>query len=210
MSDNLPQTVDIRKQRREFTRQAILNAALALITRRGLHNLSLREIARQVEYSPAGLYEYFDSKEAIIQALSDAGDALLKDRLAQVPSDLPPDGRLVALGLAYIDFARTQPEYFQLMFSELTTRRTSLNDPVQEDKPYYFVAEAVQEGIDQALFQTGPGYGVGEITYGLWSLVHGAATLQLRKLRGHQDDFSAIDRAVLDTFIQGLGKRNEP
>jgi AcrR family transcriptional regulator len=209
MTDNLPQAVDIRKERHEFTRQAILNAALVLITQHGLHNLSLREIARQVGYSPAGLYKYFDSKEAIIQALSDEGDGLLNDRLAQVPSDLPADGRLVALGLAYIDFARTQPEYFQLMFSELTTRRTSLNDPVQEDKPYYFVAKAVQEGIDQALFQTQPGYDVGEITYGLWSLVHGAAMLQLRKLRGHQDDFSGIDRVVLHTFVQGLGKRNE-
>jgi AcrR family transcriptional regulator len=56
------------------------------------HNLSLREIARQVGYSPAGLYEYFDSKKAIMQALSDEGDSLLNERLAQVPADLPPDG----------------------------------------------------------------------------------------------------------------------
>jgi AcrR family transcriptional regulator len=201
-------TSNLREQRRSFTKQVILEAALALVARHGLYNLSLREIARQVGYSPAALYEYFDSKEAIVQALSAEGDLLLNERLAEVPPDLPPDQRLVELGLAYIDFARTHYDHFKLMFGELPTRRTSLNDPLQKDKPFYYLAKAVKDGIDQGLFKSSPDFGSGEIAYGLWSLAHGAAALQTTKLRTLQNRFQSIDRENLSALIKGLGYKN--
>lgn len=155
-------------------------------------------------YSPAALYEYFDSKEAIVQALSDEGDELLNSRLAEVSPDLPPGERLTALGLAYVAFARAYPEHFKLMFGELSTNRTSINDPVDEAKPYDYLSKTVLEGIEQGLFKTRPGYGAGEIAYGLWSLAHGAATLQGTKLRGYKEEFPPIDRSIFETFIKGL------
>jgi AcrR family transcriptional regulator len=198
-------TIDLRRQRREYTQRAIMDTALALVAEHGLHQLSLREVARRVGYSPAAMYEYFASKEALIQALADEGDLLLRARLSTTSEDLPPGERVISLGLAYVDFARTHPEHFHLMFSELSTSRTSLNDPLDEEKPYYPVAKAVADGIAAGEFGTRPGYGLGEITYGLWALAHGIASLQRTKLRHVVDDFPPIDRAVLETLVSGLG-----
>jgi AcrR family transcriptional regulator len=209
MSIKASHSSTLRAKRRQFTRQAILDAALDLINEHGLYNLSLREIARRVGYSPAALYEYFDSKEAIVHALSDQGDSLLKDRLSEVPPDLPPDQRLVELGLAYIDFARKNTQHFNLIFNELSTRRTSLNDPINEEKPYYMVAKAVRDGINLGIFQSRPGFSLGEIAYGMWALAHGAASLQTTKLKGFQGEFHPTDRALFTTFIKGLQQNHE-
>jgi len=66
-----------RQERQADTRKAILQTALELIAEKGLDKLSLREIARRVGYSPAGLYEYFDSKEGILLTLAEEGDGWL-------------------------------------------------------------------------------------------------------------------------------------
>ena len=51
-----------RQRRHEKSQQAILDIAAKLIVEHGHEKLSLREVARQADYSPAGLYEYFKSK----------------------------------------------------------------------------------------------------------------------------------------------------
>ena len=121
MTDSTP-----RERRYARTRQAILDAARQLIAEQGLDKFSLRELARRVDYSPAGLYEYFSSKDEIVTAVAAEGFDRLSAYLDRVASDLPPAERLVAIGLAYVGFAHNNPDYFTLMFSDLPSRRTSL------------------------------------------------------------------------------------
>jgi len=197
-------TASPRQRRREQTRRAILDAALKLIAEQGAAHLSLRELARRVDYSPAGLYEYFDGHQGVLEALAQEGDAALDALLAEVPGELPPEARLVAYGLAYVRFARTQPQHFEVMFNVLATRRTALAEPVRAEAPYARVVAAVQAGVAQGLFHARPGFGPEAMAYGLWSLAHGAATLQLTKLRRYGEDLSATDQALFETFIAGL------
>ena len=62
-----------RAKRHQRTRDAILEAARHIVHEDGIGGLSMREIARRIEYSPAGLYEYFGSKEEIIDAICEEG-----------------------------------------------------------------------------------------------------------------------------------------
>ena len=55
-----------RERRAQRTRDAILEAARQIIGKDGIDGLSTRGIADAIDYSPAGLYEYFGSKEEII------------------------------------------------------------------------------------------------------------------------------------------------
>lgn len=50
-------------------RATILNSARALISKGGLENISIRKIAKQMNYSPAIVYHYFHNKEAILDSL---------------------------------------------------------------------------------------------------------------------------------------------
>ncbi|UCN15462.1 TetR/AcrR family transcriptional regulator [Cellulomonas iranensis] len=50
-----------------LSRQAILDATLALVRERGVERVSLRDVARAVATGPASLYAYFDSRETLLE-----------------------------------------------------------------------------------------------------------------------------------------------
>lgn len=205
MNDTTP-----RERRSERTRQTILQAALALVIEKGLNKLSLREIARRTDYSPAGLYEYFASKDAIVEALvCDASDRFFT-HLNRVSQALPVDEYLIDLGMAYIEFANLNPDHFMMMFTHYQALPVvHLSDfmPSGDSNAYGLLMEGVQRAIDSGLFQAQPDYDKVGITYSLWSLVHGLATLQATYLRQFKWDFPAADRHALQAFIEGLRRR---
>ena len=88
--------IETPRQRRKAKNQAsILDAATHLLVTKGFENVSLREIAKQADYSPAGLYKLFDSKAAIIKAVHARENQQLLDLLATVPNTLSPMQRLI-------------------------------------------------------------------------------------------------------------------
>tara|TARA_B100000609_G_scaffold122520_1_gene97547 strand:- start:19942 stop:20541 length:600 start_codon:yes stop_codon:yes gene_type:complete len=192
-----------KQRRQERTRQAILDAARELILEKGLDRLSLRAVARKVDYSPAGLYEYFANKEAIITTLAQQVSSrlylALENEVQQ--SDEPP---LVAIGLAYIRFARENREDFQLMFSRFHSNRTSEDAPVSQHSPYKVLADAVKQSIQDGSIHMPTHMSVDQIGYSLWALCHGAAMLQISHLDGFQADFEATDRFAFQALLEGL------
>lgn len=196
-----------REKRQARTRQEILDAALALISEKGADKFSLRALARRVEYSPAGLYEYFDSKDAIIDAVCEEGDRRLMRCLLRVPLDLAPDQYLVELGTAYVHFALRNEEHFMLMFSQVPDGPTVSYEDVNEDGAYGVLLRGVQRGIDNGVIQASPDFGRNDIALAVWSLVHGSAVMQLTNLHNLQYDFDTAVRLSLGTFLRGLSPR---
>lgn len=196
-----------RERRHERTKEAILTAARQLIAERGADNLSLRAIARRIDYSPAALYEYFDSKEAIVDTLCDQGNARLSRYLRRVPVDLPFEEYMVQLLEAYIDFARQNPELYSLMFTQLTIGVSEVPVEFHPDDSFTILIRAVQRGHDEGLFQVGDDYGVFEIAYSLWAMAHGMAMLQVNYMRDFNFDFESADRQTVQVFLNGLKQR---
>ncbi len=192
-----------RQKRHEKSRQIILDVAAKLIVENGYENLSLREVARQADYSPAALYEYFKSREDILLVLSEQiGDQMLV-LMNEVPASLPPLERIIQLGQVYIRFAVSNPSKFQLMNS-LPSKRKSLNEPVSTNSPYQLVLNAVSAAIKSGDIKRPRGIHAEEITYSLWALIHGASMLRLTHLRDFQADFEKIDQVAIKTFLKGL------
>ncbi len=196
-------TKTTRQHRQANTRQAVLQTALSLITEKGLDKLSLREIARRVEYSPAGLYEYFDGKDDILRALAREGDARLRAAFERISPDLSPVERLIQIGLAYVDFVIHNSEFFTVMNS-LPSTYTSLDQPAPTESSYYNILQAVQNAIDAGHIRPRENFGRDEITYSIWAMVHGMGTLRLGHLREFKADFETANRQALETFLAGL------
>ena len=193
-----------RQQRHVEIKAAIMQAARAVILEAGPEHFSLREVARRSGYSPAGLYEYFSGKEDLLRAVADESLAQLHAALSYAASRLPPAERLIALGLAYVRFARDNPQHFMLIFARLPSQRTSLQSPALPSSPYQLVLHTVREGVDAGVFVARPGFGVEQMAYGLWVMAHGMAMLQQTHLQQFQADFVAHDRRVLEVFVHGL------
>lgn len=192
-----------RQRRQARTQQAILDAARQIITQQGADQLSMRAIAARIDYSPAGLYEYFGSKEEILQALSTQGHQRLRDHLLQVNTDLPPADYLLALGLAYIEFAQANPDYYLLMFTTPPSP-ADIDSMLGESSSYPVLLEAIRRGLEAGVFKARRGYGQEEMAYSAWALVHGIAMLRITYLVDFPIDLAAADRGALLTFGRGL------
>jgi AcrR family transcriptional regulator len=195
-------TGSARTRRHERTRDAIVAAALEIVSTEGVDALSLREVARRVEYSPAGLYEYFGSKEEIIAAVISEGYRRLSLQLSQILTDLPPYERLIELGAAYLEFARANPQHYLLMFTALP--EWWIEGKVNVGSAYQTLVDTVQAGIEQGVFLPREGLGLEELSYTCWAMVHGMAMLQLNQLQGMQSEYSQKDRAVLHILVNGI------
>lgn len=196
-----------RERRQKRTRQAILDTALELIIENGADKLSLREIARRIDYSPAGLYEYFGSKDEIVETLCTIGNTQLSNYINKSSTALPSQERLIEMGLAYIRFARENPQLFKLMFTRLTPSIIEMPTSVKGLDPqdsFVIVSREIQAAVENGIIQVQENYSTPEIAYSLWALVHGMAVLQTTYLNDMHFDFENADRHTMQAFIRGL------
>ena len=191
-----------RKKRAARTRQAILDAARELITERGAYNLSLREIARRIEYSPAGLYEYFRSKDDIIAAVVEDGFARFANYLFSVPHTLSSADYLPELGLAYVRFAVQNPQHFMLIFNTISIHGEGERGIYISEGTFQTLINGLQRAQEAGHIHAS--HDLQLLSYGAWSLVHGMATLQLTQLRSQDADWEAATKQILHIWFNCL------
>ncbi|MGZ4507568.1 MAG: TetR/AcrR family transcriptional regulator [Blastococcus sp.] len=112
---------DRRVERHAATRREILDAAWNLARERGLAGWSLRDVATAVGMRAPSLYGYFDSKNALYDALFAEGNAELLARAGRAHADLLARGAgpaeiLRAAAMLFFDFGVEDPARFQLLF----------------------------------------------------------------------------------------------
>ena len=196
-----------RERRFQRTKQAILDAALAIIREDGPAALSMRSLADRIDYSAAGLYEYFGGKDAIIAEVCLQGHARLASHMRPADASLPVVDYLYEIGIGYIRFALENPDYFLLMFTVVAPGSTADFSPeklLEGDSSFHILLGAIRRGIEEGVFPVRPGFGLMEMAYTAWATVHGIAMLRLTNLRDYPLDFETADREALHNFARGL------
>ena len=194
-----------RERRHAKTKQAILVAAQQIIAERGTEGLSMREIAQRIEYSPSGLYEYFRGKDEIIQGLCEEGFERLSERIRyRIAIEHAPIQRLIASGLAYLEFATQHREQYMLMFNAVPDMRLPLEEIGNNNSAYGLLKQIVQECIDAHEFRVREQYGQEEISYQFWALLHGIAMLRLTLFSKEGNDFDTFNRRILNDVAENL------
>ncbi|MBI1844135.1 MAG: TetR/AcrR family transcriptional regulator [Actinobacteria bacterium] len=108
---------DRRAERHAATRAEILEAAWEQVRANGLAALSLRDLARTIGMQPSSLYSYFDSKNAIYDAMYAQGAQQFVDE--QKASMRTPDDPLEALKAVlrfFVNFCAADSARYQLLF----------------------------------------------------------------------------------------------
>jgi AcrR family transcriptional regulator len=168
-----------RERRHRATREEILAVARGLMLEEGVEGLSIREVARRTGFSPASLYTYFSSKDEIVAALTEESFRELNEYLSRVSGDLPPEERLVQLGLAYMEFAEDNPaDLACVVNSSMVAELPEGIDPSLGLAAAHKLSDTLRDGIAAGVFPSGDDEVVAEMAYGLWSLVHGMTLLR--------------------------------
>jgi len=193
-----------RDRRRLSTRAEILAAARELLLEVGPEALSLRQVARRADFSPASLYNYFSSRDEIIASLFAESFERLDVYLRRVPADLPPEKRVVELGMAYMDFGRDNP-----MDLRCILLATSQELPPSSGKALglgaaRMIGDTFRRGMEQGVFGCGTRMSAAEMAYGTWALVHGMVSVAGIDLGEVAGELSADPRRVLEGYVQLL------
>ena len=157
-------------------RQALVEAAVAVMAEKDVASISLREVARKAGVTPAAPYHHFADKRALLAAVAEAGYQQMTvalERAAGRSAEDSPDA-LARLATAYVKFALEHPARYQVMLS-----------PELSDAAEFPAMHAAADGTFQMLLarlkkvappKTGDeALRIAALT--LWSLVHGMTSL---------------------------------
>jgi AcrR family transcriptional regulator len=191
-----------RERRHRETQDEILEAAREVLLERGAADLSLREIARRAGFSPGALYKYFDSKDDVVRALADRAMGALMTAFERVSTDLPTDERAVELGMAFLEFARHNPEDVAV----ITLHESMPEAPLSHE--HAGVEETVlgvfRQGAAEGVFTLPTPEDADFMAYGAWALVQGLATLEQRQRPAIAARLRAKQRRLLQAYVNGL------
>lgn len=155
-------TIERKEREKEQRRKAILKAARKIFFERGLHAASMDEIAELAELSKGALYLYFKSKEDLYVSLLEEGLAILRRMFEEVAArPLPPDEALREIGLAYYEYYKRYPDYFQILkFADTRGLHSKLSHDVLECTQQCsmsclrVVASVFERGVQAGIFRS--------------------------------------------------------
>lgn len=172
--------------RRERSRQemitAIVGAAEGIVSRDGTDALTIRAVANALGYSPGALYEYFESKEAILCALYFHGTGGLDSCCVDIVQNQPADANVLTLvtdlGRTYRSFALDNAELYRLSFCGIDASQVvaEMASPESQTGSFGIIVQAVQRGISEGSIVDLPPT---DIAFTLWSAIHGFVLLEI-------------------------------
>ncbi|MFA5948907.1 MAG: TetR/AcrR family transcriptional regulator [Hyphomicrobium sp.] len=193
-------------------REALIEAALTLISEKGPGGFTFAEAARAAGVSPAAPYRHFRDRDALIADVARRGfEAFAATLGAAWGSDAPnPRAAIDRLGAAYLAFARREPAYFSAMFESGLSLADYPDLRAEGDKAFAVLRDACE-----ALVATLPPTIPKEhrpppmmMALHIWSLSHGIAALFARGDRSRRpipiEPEELLEAAVL-IYLDGLG-----
>ena len=131
-----------RAVKRQNNRDAILDAARDVFAEIGYGGTTVRDIIRRTNLASGTFYNYFNSKEAVFNALSDENGAELRQRATSF------DGFIEAMFLTYFSYYANNRENYMLTRSN--RGRTGMNEVMQGPQVRAGLAE-LNDYIHQAI-----------------------------------------------------------
>jgi AcrR family transcriptional regulator len=187
-------------------RMLILDAARKIFLEKGYEGTSIRNIAEEIEHSPGTIYLYFKDKDEIFHALHEEGFGRMLQKMEPLRFVSDPFERLKALGRVYLQFAKDNKDFYDLMF----VTEAPLKHEKEEGK--WDMGARTLDGLKQMVRecqQSGrfEGKDVDYLSFIIWSAVHGMATLYTheRCLNYPQSPDELLENGF-NYFIEMLGK----
>lgn len=180
---------------------ALLEAAADLLDAEGPDALSVRRIAAAAGVAPMGVYNHFESKNGIVDALFIQGFAQLSEALDSAGQVHDPYEALRECGRRYRALALAHPMVYQIMF----LRAVPGFEPSQRaiecaGTAFSKLVAAVQRAMAAGVIVEGPPF---ETARMIWASIHGWMALELMGIGDPTDQAAGFDR-VCSTMLDGL------
>jgi AcrR family transcriptional regulator len=179
-------------------RTALLAQAEKTVRERGVEAVSLRELAREAGVSHGAPRRHFADRQALLDALAEAGFARLGEELRAAVNGAGDDfqARLRATAAAYIRFATRDAALLELMFAG-KHREPSGSLQVAAEQAFSVLFELIEQGQAEGALEPGEPERVGLV---LFATIQGIAAL----VTGGMIDADSLDALVADAIAHFL------
>lgn len=137
----------------------ILSCALDLYLEKGIHGLSMRQIAAKLDISATAIYRHYQNKQELLDTIVAEAVKIFGGYLFTALSGATPEERFRLSSQAYLDFALAQPKYYGVIFLEPQGQPTPAGEEAQSNRPenglanFQFLVDRVQECVDTGYFR---------------------------------------------------------
>jgi AcrR family transcriptional regulator len=186
-------SIATRKQReKEEMRTLILDAARKVFLKKGYFDTSIRTIAEEIEYSPGTIYLYFKDKDEIFHALHEEGFRKMLDKMQPLEHVTDPFERLKAMGRVYLEFARDNKDFYDLMFIIQAPIKHELEEGKWEmgRRTLEYLKNVLRECQQAGHFKN---QDIEYLSFVVWSTVHGMSALYCRDRCKAYPDLDPMD-----------------
>ncbi|MDD2335642.1 MAG: TetR/AcrR family transcriptional regulator [Geobacteraceae bacterium] len=197
--------VERKERQKESLRQEILDASRDILLARGYAQLSMRGIAKRIEYSPTTIYLYFKNKDEILYHLCVEALERQFEVIRGAGGDEPsPLLRLRAALRAYIDFGLSEPDRYQITYMADISRYVSMASILEQGSFANKLREFMGHRVNDVLIESGCARDVESVFQVLWAHCHGIVSLLIGR-----PDFPWVERdklieTSLDISLNGL------
>jgi AcrR family transcriptional regulator len=161
-------------------RAALVEAAEAVLTERGVEGFTLRECARRAGVSHAAPAHHFKDAKGLLTEVAALGFERLTEAERVVRDmEASPRNRLLGTGIGYVRFAIEHPAQFQLMFQKGLVDHANERLAAASAAAFQVFIETYSE-VYGASFPPGIHKDTDPSVMREWALVHGFATLAVQ------------------------------
>ena len=188
-------------------RQALVDAALDLISERGPLGFTLTEAAKAAGVTPAAVYRHFEGREDLIAEAARQGYEIFADLMAYAYNGGRPSAlsAFLATGRAYLAFARKYPGHYVAMFES----GVSVNRDPELARASARARGVLEEAARQLSQHIPPEKRppASMVSAHVWAMSHGVVELFARPEPGTQCPFPPEDllEAGVGIYLRGLG-----
>jgi AcrR family transcriptional regulator len=178
-------------------RNALLQAALAMVEETGLEQLSLRKIAASVGVSHAAPEHHFPTMRHLFNAMAVWGFETFVRTIAEEMARAPADGAeiLRASFRGYLAFAKAHPNVLRLMFSSGRLDWAAPELCVAADAAWAQLLELSAPAAEHLGLKTDEEKR--RLAGLIWSQIHGQAHLTIDHKLPEDDGMGSLDMATL-------------
>ncbi|HEY6531757.1 MAG TPA: TetR/AcrR family transcriptional regulator [Acidimicrobiales bacterium] len=194
-------TLDRRRTRSTDVEELLLKAALHLLEQEGPEAVTVRRVAASAGVAPMGVYNHFDGKNGLIDAVFQLGFATLTEEMGTFAAIADTREALRQGFRRYRRLALDHPRTYEVMF----LRAVPGFEPSEESKAtaresFEALVHAVGRAMEDGVLAEGDPGSVAQL---LWAACHGAVALEIADICLVADMSETYDDLV-DALLRGF------
>ena len=175
-------------------KEELLSVALNVIATQGIDELTLKVLADATGTARTAIYKHFKSKDSLIKTIIEIGFEKFDESVSLIQTDKnrPLIDRFYLAAKAYIEFARSNPNLYRLLFGEKYAFLRGSTMSIKDEKCSGFgtFKKTIEEGQENGIFKKENSF---QKTIILWSMLHGLSSLLI-------DGFKNVDEIYEELF----------